>query len=127
MDALSASLIAVLILLVIYGFYSIASKIQGDKIVDKVPDNSDDETAPVSWDTDHWESDGSVKVRDLERITGVTFESNIKSDTINALFLQQLNRIPNPGDEIIVNGLCFLALNVKKFRAGTVHIRAVKT
>jgi CBS domain containing-hemolysin-like protein len=126
MDAQRFSLAAILFLLVVYIFYIMAMKIQRSRSASENPNELQDKKASIHWDVDHWESEGSLKISALERITGVKFDSKIEPNTINGLFMQELNRVPNPGDEIIVNDLCFLALNVKKFRVGRVQINVVK-
>ena len=98
-----------------------------EEIVGEISDelDIDEETPPIHWAVDHWESDGSVSLKDLERITSVQFNASIESNTINGLFMQQLSRIPNPGDEIIVGELCFSAIDIKDFRVGKVHIHTL--
>ncbi|PWQ99438.1 hemolysin family protein [Leucothrix arctica] len=95
-----------------------------EEIVGEISDELDIDEAdsPVVWKDDHWTSDGLVSLTDLERIVGVDFDNNIESNTISGLFMKQLNRMPNAGDEIIEEGLRFVALDIENNRVGQVQI-----
>lgn len=86
-----------------------------------------DKRRSTSWSVDHWVSNGSARLTDLQAMTGINLDVGSEIKTINDLLLKELKRIPNPGDEIVVNGLSFLVLNIKKFRAGDIQIRFVTT
>lgn len=95
-----------------------------EEIVGEISDELDIDEAdsPVIWHEDHWVTDGLVSVTDLERIVGVDFDNNIESNTISGLFMKQLNRMPSAGDEIIEEGLLFVALDIENNRVGKVQI-----
>ena len=82
--------------------------------------------ASVNWYVDHWDTSGSVKLTELEKVTGKTFGVDTKNMTVSDFVKLKLQRMPNPGDEIIENGLSFLVLNIKNFRAGELQVRLIK-
>lgn len=84
-----------------------------------------DQKAAAQWSVDHWNTSGTTKLAELEKITGKSFGSGTESMTISDFVKLKLNRMPNPGDEIVENGLSFLVLNIKSFRVGEVQIRLV--
>lgn len=98
-----------------------------EEIVGEISDELDIDEAdsPVVRVDDHWEADGLVSITDLERAVHVDFDNNIESNTISGLFMTQLSRMPNQGDEIIENGLRFVALDIENNRVGNVHIFSV--
>ena len=95
-----------------------------EEIVGEISDELDIDEAdsPVVWAKDHWEADGLLSITDLERVVHVDFDNSIESNTISGLFMKQLSRMPNAGDEITENGLRFLALDIENNRVGQVHI-----
>lgn len=98
-----------------------------EEIVGEIADelDIDEPDAPARWSEDHWETDGLVSMTDLQRIIDIDFPDNIDTNTINGLFMKQLNRMPRSGDEIVQSGLRFLALSVENNRVGAVHIYPV--
>lgn len=99
-----------------------------EEIVGEISDELDIDEAdsPVVWMDDHWETDGLVSITDLERTVDVDFDDNIESNTISGLFMKQLSRMPNAGDEITELGLRFVALDIENNRVGKVHIFPVE-
>ncbi len=95
-----------------------------EEIVGEISDELDVDEAdsPVVWDKDHWVTDGLVSITDLERVVGVDFDDSIESNTISGLFMNQLNRMPNAGDEVTEVGLRFVAVDIESNRVGQVHI-----
>ena len=95
-----------------------------EEIVGEISDELDIDEAdsPLVWQKDHWLADGLVSITDLERVVGVDFDNSIESNTVSGLFMKQLNRMPNTNDEIIENGLRFVALTIENNRVGAVQI-----
>ena len=95
-----------------------------EEIVGEIADEMDidEPDAPARWVIDHWETDGLVTMRDLERVVNIDFPEEIDANTITGLFMSLLNRMPHPGDEIEQSGLRFLALDVQNNRIGQVQI-----
>ena len=95
-----------------------------EEIVGEISDELDIDEAdsPVVWKKDYWEADGLVSITDLERVVHVDFDNSIESNTISGLFMKQLSRMPNAGDEITEVGLRFVALDIENNRVGKVHI-----
>lgn len=83
-------------------------------------------TTLVKWCVDHWNTSGGVELKELEKVTGKTFGVDTQTMTVSDFVKLKLHRMPNPGDEIIENGLSFLVLNIKSFRAGEVQVRLIK-
>ena len=95
-----------------------------EEIVGEIADEMDidEPDAPARWVVDHWETDGLVTMRELERIVNVDFPDEIDANTITGLFMAHLHRMPHPGDEIEQSGLRFLVLDVQNNRVGQVQI-----
>lgn len=95
-----------------------------EEIVGEIADelDIDEPDASAFWVGDHWETDGLVSMTDLERVVNIDFPNEIDANTITGLFMQNLNRMPRPGDETEQSGLRFLALDVQNNRVGQVHI-----
>lgn len=98
-----------------------------EEIVGEIADEMDidEPDAPARWNNDHWETDGLVTMKDLERIVKVDFPEEIDANTINGLFMKHMHRMPQPGDEFEQTGLRFLALDVVNNRVGQVQIYPV--
>ena len=95
-----------------------------EEIVGEISDELDvDEPETVAqWVEDHWETEGTVSVTDLARITGTTLPVNPDANTINGLFMKQLDRMPKQDDEIEYYGLRFVAIDENNNRVGRVNI-----
>jgi len=95
-----------------------------EEIVGEIADeqDTDEPDAPARWVLDHWETDGLVSMMDLERVVNVDFPDEVDANTITGLFMNQLSRMPRPGDEIVQSELRFLALDVQNNRVGKVQI-----
>lgn len=81
-----------------------------EEIVGEIADEFDDDELDhqVVWVDDHWEAGGLVTLADLDRELDTDFAQEIKANTINGLFMESVNRMPNQGDAILVNGYEFL-------------------
>nr|CAA6824412.1 MAG: Magnesium and cobalt efflux protein CorC [uncultured Thiotrichaceae bacterium] len=95
-----------------------------EEIVGEIADelDIDEPDAPVRWNVDHWEANGLVSITDLERVIDIDFPNDIDANTINGLFMNELDRMPRSGDEIHLMNLRFLALGIENNRVGEVQI-----
>jgi CBS domain containing-hemolysin-like protein len=95
-----------------------------EEIVGEISDelDVDEPETLVLWVDDHWETEGSVAVTDLARITGIAFPEIPDANTINGLFMKQLDRMPKKNDEIEYVGLRFVAIDEVGNRIGKIHV-----
>ena len=95
-----------------------------EEIVGEIADESDfdEPDSAALWVDDHWESDGKVSLSDLMKITGREFIYNPEANTINGLFMKQLERMPKKGDEFEFEGLRFVAMEEGRNRLGQVNV-----
>ena len=98
-----------------------------EEIVGEIADEFDDEDVPVKE-----LPDGSIRVSarfpvdDLDEIVGVRIEDD-EVDSVGGLMAKHLGKVPIPGSSVEVEGLLFLAEEVKgrRKRLGTVVITPV--
>lgn len=95
-----------------------------EEIVGEIADELDiDEPDAVAvWVDDHWETQGMVSLADLSRAIGRTLVETPDANTINGLFMKQLNRMPKETDQIEYHDLRFVALDEDGNRIGKVHV-----
>ncbi len=75
-----------------------------EEIVGEIEDESDSGepvTAVRALKHNCWEADGLVSLGDLERITGLVVPAELDANSLSGLFMQRLERMPEPGDELL--------------------------
>ena len=85
-----------------------------EEIVGEIADefDTDEPESLVTKVDDHWEAGGLVALTDLDRILVAGITQSAKSNTINGLFMEHLNRMPRLNDEIVVNEYRFLVTEI---------------
>ncbi|RBP50669.1 hemolysin family protein [Arenicella xantha] len=100
-----------------------------EEIVGEISDelDIDDPHAAVIWVEDHWQTDGMVSLNDLSRAIDVDFPNFPDANTINGLFMKQLDRMPKQNDQIEYYDLRFIAVTEERNRIGKVTIFPVNS
>jgi len=95
-----------------------------EEIVGEISDelDFDDSDVVATWLVDHWETNGSVSMTDFSRTTGTALESIPDTNTLNGLFMKQLDRMPKQGDEIECFGFKFIAIDEEGNRIGRIEV-----
>jgi CBS domain containing-hemolysin-like protein len=95
-----------------------------EEIVGEISDelDIDEPEAFATWVDDHWESEGMVSLTDLSRVVGTDFPDLPDANTINGLFMKQLDRMPKQHDQIEYCGLRFIAVTENGNRIGKVNV-----
>jgi len=99
-----------------------------EEIVGEISDelDFDDSDVVATWLVDHWETNGSVSMTDFSRATGTALESTPDTNTLNGLFMKQLDRMPKQGDEIECFGFKFIAIDEEGNRIGRIEVYPVQ-
>ena len=95
-----------------------------EEIVGEISDELDyDESDSLAvWVDDHWETTGAVSVMDFARASGVALVAAADTNTLNGLFMKELDRMPKQGDEIGYNDLKFIAIDKDGNRVGRINV-----
>lgn len=85
-----------------------------EEIVGDIRDEYDKEVTGISRQTDNsYNIDGTVTVRDFNRFMGMSIPSD-KAVTVAGLYLAMAQRIPDPGDELLIEGNKFQVVKRKQ-------------
>lgn len=100
-----------------------------EEIVGEIQDETDDEGPSIAVEEvgeGRWEVDGLVSLGDLERIVGMEISDDLDANTLSGLFLQQLARMPEPGDEITQSGFRLRVLSLAELRVGRAAVERIR-
>ncbi|NNC99668.1 MAG: HlyC/CorC family transporter [Gammaproteobacteria bacterium] len=98
-----------------------------EEIVGEILDELDvDEPESVAiWAGDHWQTNGTVSISDLARDIAIDLSVTPDVNTVNGLFMKQLDRMPRQGDEIEIDSLRMVAIDEGGNRVGRVDVYPV--
>ncbi len=99
-----------------------------EDIYEEMVGDIEDEHETPQWEIrqtgkNTWLFDGMITLSDLEKILDWDFPEDIEAFTLNGLFSEKLDRIPEDGDKIKVDGIEFHAEEVVKMRVKRVFAR----
>jgi CBS domain containing-hemolysin-like protein len=73
-----------------------------------------------------WEVDGLISLNDLEREIGLHAPEDLEANTLSGLCMQRLERMPEPGDELIEAGYRIRVMSLEERRVGRVLIQRLE-
>ena len=93
-----------------------------EEIVGEIEDEYDDESSMIQVvKEDEYIVDGSAKLNDISELIGVSMESD-ELDSVGGLIIEELGRIPENNEEVIINNIRFVVEELDKNRIKKVRI-----
>ena len=93
-----------------------------EEIVGEIEDEYDDENNMIQViKEDEYIVDGSAKLHDISELIGVNMESE-ELDSVGGLIIEELGRIPENKEEVLINDLRFVVEELDKNRIKKVRI-----
>ena len=93
-----------------------------EEIVGDIEDEYDDDKEMIEViKEDEYVVDGSAKLDDISDLIGVNMESE-ELDSIGGLVIEELGRIPEENEEVLINNIRFIVEEVEKNRIKKVRI-----
>jgi len=95
-----------------------------EEIVGDIRDEYDESEEPMvkPLGPDEYEVDSRMLIDEVNELLAVKL-SDEESDTLGGLIYKQLGRVPDPGEEIEVDGVSLKVLNVQDRRIGKIHVQ----
>ena len=93
-----------------------------EEIVGEIEDEYDDESSMIQVvKEDEYIVNGSAKLNDISELIGVSMESD-ELDSVGGLIIEELGRIPENNEEVIINNIRFVVEELDKNRIKKVRI-----
>lgn len=93
-----------------------------EEIVGEIEDEYDDESSMIQIvKEDEYIVDGSAKLNEISELIGVSMESD-ELDSVGGLIIEELGRIPENNEEVIINNIRFVVEELDKNRIKKVRI-----
>ena len=94
------------------------------EIYDEYDDDDDMEGEDLvrALSEDSWEVEARVTIRDVEEATGVEFPEDESYSTVAGLVLSQVGAIPDPGSEVLIDGVRLTVVDADAKRVISVRI-----
>jgi len=93
-----------------------------EEIMGEIEDEYDDESSMIQViKEDEYIVDGSAKLDDISELIGVSMESD-ELDSVGGLIIEELGRIPENQEEVIINNIRFVVEELDKNRIKKVRI-----
>ena len=94
-----------------------------EEIVGEIEDEYDDESSNIIQviKEDEYIVDGSARLDDISELIGVNMESE-ELDSVGGLVIEELGRIPEEKEEVLINDLRFVVEEIEKNRIKKVRI-----
>lgn len=99
-----------------------------EEIVGEIEDESDslEPSVPITeFEEGKWEANGLASLSDVERIIGIKVPNEMEANSLSGLLMNQLERMPEPGDTIEVDGFLLTVVNIEDLRVGQVIIEKI--
>lgn len=97
-----------------------------EEIVGEISDETDVDARPVATEKDGcWEVSGLASLHDVARETGLELEIEPHLYTLSGLFMERLQRVPEPGDELQAGGFLLRVLSVEHRHVALVHMERI--
>lgn len=130
LSILRASAIPVALVVGEYG--GTAGIIELEDIYQEMVGDIDDEYDENLWQVKQvakntWHLDGMTQLEDIEEIFKWTIPEDITANTLNGLLAETLDKIPEPGDKVSINGFKFHVLKVDRNRVVEVEAKLAKS
>jgi CBS domain containing-hemolysin-like protein len=96
-----------------------------EEIVGEIEDETDSPESAVAiieLAEGKWEANGLVSLSDVERIIGIKIPNELEANSLSGLLMNQLERMPEPGDSIAIDGYTITVLEIEDLRVGQVII-----
>ena len=93
-----------------------------EEIVGEIRDELDEEAARIEKKGEHWEVDGRVTLAELGHL-GVEVEENERSESIGAVLMAHLKRLPRVGDKVNFGGATIEVMHIARRRITRVRVR----
>jgi len=95
-----------------------------EELVGEIADEFDDEDEARREDERVWVVPGTLRRDEVERLTGAVLAGG-EAETVSGWMVEQLRRLPEPGDRVLTDGAWQLTvLTLEGRRAGDVEVRA---
>jgi CBS domain containing-hemolysin-like protein len=93
-----------------------------EEIMGEIEDEYDDESSMIQViKEDEYIVDGSARLNDISELIGVSMESD-ELDSVGGLIIEELGRIPENNEEVIINNIRFVVEELDKNRIKKVRI-----
>ena len=93
-----------------------------EEIMGEIEDEYDDESSMIQVvKEDEYIVDGSARLNDISDLIGVSMESD-ELDSVGGLIIEELGRIPENNEEVIINNIRFVVEELDKNRIKKVRI-----
>ena len=94
-----------------------------EEIVGEIEDEYDDGNSNIIEvvKEDEYVVDGSARLHDISELIGVNMESE-ELDSVGGLVIEELGRMPEENEEVIINGIKFIVEEIEKNRIKKVRI-----
>lgn len=94
-----------------------------EEIVGEIEDEYDDGNSNVIEvvKEDEYVVDGSARLHDISELIGVNMESE-ELDSVGGLVIEELGRMPEENEEVVINGIKFIVEEIEKNRIKKVRI-----
>jgi len=96
-----------------------------EEIVGEIEDETDSPESAVpiiELAEGKWEANGLVSLSDVERIIGIKIPNELEANSLSGLLMNQLERMPEPGDSIAIGGYTITVVDIEDLRVGQVII-----
>lgn len=93
-------------------------------IAGDLADTQDADYGALERETGVWEIDGAMHLDEIERLTGLVLPRSSRYQTLSGLFLHQLDRLPAPGDRVVVEDVLAEVISLDRRRVGKALLRA---
>lgn len=95
-------------------------------IAGDLADTQDADYGATVIDETSWRVDASMTVHDLEVATGVKLPVHATYVTLSGMFMHFLDRMPNVGDEVVVEGYKLVVETLERRRVGVLRIEKLE-
>jgi magnesium and cobalt transporter len=95
-----------------------------EEIVGEITDEYDVEESKVQpIGTDGWRVQAKTPIWEFNEQVGAQFPDDEAWDTVGGMVASALGKVPEPGDEVALDGFSFRVERVNRRRIGTVFVR----
>jgi len=99
-----------------------------EEIVGEIEDETDAEesTMPITLlEEGKWQADGLASLGDIEKVVGLVVPTEEEANSLSGLLMNQLERMPAPGDTIEINNFRLTIQDIEDLRVGQVIIQTL--
>jgi len=99
-----------------------------EEIVGEIEDETDAEesTMPITLlEEGKWQADGLASLGDIEKVVGLIVPTEEEANSLSGLLMNQLERMPAPGDTIEIDNFRLTIQDIEDLRVGQVIIETL--